>query len=296
MLKLSEDRVLITVAVTGSFATKETYPNAPLQPDEIAESTYACYNEGAAIVHLHARDKEGKPTISATVYSEIHQRIRAKCNIILQDTTGAGVVVIKDSPDSSPHVSRDQRIECLNADPRPEMASLNMGTMLRTLGPFAGVPWMNSREEIEYLAGRMKALGVKPEMEVYHPGMLRELRNLIDKDLLEKPYYVDLVFGMAYQGAIDANPRYLMLYLDLSLDDVLFNCLAIGPNQNPLTTMGMLFGGCIRVGLEDNLYYRKGEPATNQQLVARAVRIARELGKEPVSPEEARQVLGLKPI
>jgi len=216
--------------------------------------------------------------------------------MILQDTTGGGTVVLDESRDGGRQVDREQRIECLRADPPPEMASLNMGTMLRTLGPFAGVPWMNTREDVEHFAGRMKTLGIKPEMEVYHPGMLAELRNLIDKGLLEKPYYVDLIFGMSYQGAIAADARFIMAYRDVLPDDVLCNFLAVGRHQNPITTMGMLLGGCIRVGLEDNLYYRRGEPTDNARLVARAVRIARELGKEPVPPQEARKILGLKPI
>jgi 3-keto-5-aminohexanoate cleavage enzyme len=285
MIKLPQDKVIITVALTGAFLGKDSNPNIPTQPDEIAEAAYACYNEGATIIHMHARDKEGKPTGNREVFSEIHSKIRAKCNAILQDSTGGG-----------PNLTLEQRLECLDADPPPEMASLNPGSMLRTLGTLAGTVWTNTREDIEYFARRMKEKGVKPEVEIYHPGMFRELRNLIDKDLLEKPLYVDLIMGMAYQGALDASPRNLMLYIDMVPEDAVFNTLAVGPSQNRLTTMGMILGGCVRVGLEDNIYYRKGELATNQQLAARAVRLARELGKEPATPEEGRKILGLKPI
>ncbi len=296
MIKLPEDKVIITVAVTGGFGSKEKNPNLPVQPDEIADAAHACYNEGAAIVHIHARDKDGLPTTSADVFGEIHRKIRSRCNIIVQDSTGGGTVIRKGAAEGGSPVSRDQRIECLKADPPPEMASLNMGTLVRTMGPFTGVPWTNTREDIEYFAGRMKETGVKPEMEVYNPSMLRDVKNLVDKGLLEKPYYVNLIFGMAFQGAIDANPRWLMAYLDVLPDDVMCNFLGVGPYQNPITTMGMLLGGCIRVGLEDNLYYRKGELASNPQLVARAVRIARELNKKPATPDEAREILGLKPL
>lgn len=296
MILLPESKVVITVAVVGGFLGKVDNPNVPLQPDEIATSAYACFNEGAAIVHIHARDKEGKPTIDVNVFSEIHEKIRARCNLILQDTTGGGTVVIKDASAAKREVTRDQRLACLHATPPPEMASLNMGTLLRTMGSYAGIPWINPRGDLEYFAKCMKEQGVKPEMEVYHPGMFREVNNLINKGLLEKPYYIDLILGMAYQGAMDANPKILMFYLDLLPEDAIFNTLAIGPYQNPLTTMGMVVGGCVRVGLEDNHYYRKGELATNEQLVARAVRIARELNKEPATPDEARKILGLKPI
>jgi 3-keto-5-aminohexanoate cleavage enzyme len=285
MIKLPEDKVIITVALTGGFLGKEASLHIPIQPDEIAEAAYACYNEGATIIHMHARDKEGKPSGSVEVFSEIHSKIRTKCDVILQDSTGGG-----------PGLTRDQRLECLDANPPPEMASLNMGSMQRTIGSMAGTVWINTRDDIEYFARRMREKGVKPEIEIYQPGMFRELKNLIDKDLLEKPYYVDLILGMAYQGAFNPSPRNLMLYIDMVPEDAVFNTLSVGPSQNQLTTMGMLLGGCIRVGLEDNLYYRKGELATNQQLTARAVRLAREVGKEPATPEEGRKILGLKTV
>ena len=171
-----------------------------------------------------------------------------------------------------------------------------MGSMLRTVGSRAGTVWVNTRDDIEYYATRMRELGIKPEIEIYSPGFFTELKNLISKDLLEKPYYVDLILGMAYQGSFEASPRNLMYLYESLPEDALFNTLAVGRYQNPLTTMGMILGGCIRVGLEDNIYYKKGEFATNQQLVARAVRIARELHKEPAKPSEARSILGLKPL
>lgn len=282
MIKLPEDKVIITVAQTGALVTKAMNPNLPEQPDEIAESAYACYQEGAAICHIHARDKEGKTTGSKEVFQEIHDKIRAKCNIIIQDSTGGG-----------PNLTWEQRIECLQA--RPEMASLNMGTLMRVSGPYKGVPFTNLREDIEAYVTRMKDLGIKPEMEVYSHAMFREVNNLIQKGLVEKPYYINLVLGMMYQGAVDATPKVLYSMIDFLPEDAIFNVTPVGAAQLPLTTMGMILGGCIRVGMEDNIYYRKGELAkSNAQLVARAVRIARELNKEPATPDEARKILGLK--
>ncbi len=283
-MKLPEDKVIVTVAQTGALVSKAQNPNVPEQSDEIAESAYDCYNEGAAVVHIHARDKDGKTTGSAAVFKEIHQKIRAKCNVIIQDSTGGG-----------PNLTVEQRTECLEA--YPEMASLNMGTMMRTLGPYAGTPFANTRGDIEAFVTRMKEFGVKPEMEVYSLTMFREVNNLIRKGLVEKPYYVDLILGMAYQGALEGDPRYLPVYLQFLPPDTLFNSLGVGAAQTPVATMGMILGGCVRVGLEDNIYYYKGELAkSNAQLVARIVRIARDLGKEPAKPEEAREILGLKPL
>jgi 3-keto-5-aminohexanoate cleavage enzyme len=281
MIKLPEDKVIITAAQTGALVTKKMNPGLPEQPDEIVESAYACYQEGAAIVHIHARDKNGIPTGSKEVFQEIHDKIRAKCPIIVQDSTGGG-----------PNLTLEQRIECVQA--KPDMASLNMGSLMRISGQYKGISWSNMPEEIEHFVGEFRKLGVKPEMEVYSHGMFREIENVIKKGLVEKPYYINLVMGMMYQGAVEATPKYLQSLLDFLPEDAIFNVTPVGAAQLPLTTMAMILGGCIRVGMEDNIYYRKGELVkSNAQFVARAVRIARELNKEPATPDEARKILGL---
>ena len=281
MMKLPEDKVIITAAQTGALVTKKMNPGLPEQPDEIVESAYACYQEGAAIVHIHARDKNGIPTGSKEVFQEIHDKIRSKCPIIVQDSTGGG-----------PNLTLDQRIECIQA--KPDMASLNMGSLMRISGQYKGVSWSNMPEEIEHFVTQFRKLGVKPEMEVYSHGMFREIENVIKKGLVEKPYYINLVMGMMYQGAVEATPKYLQSLLDFLPEDAIFNVTPVGSAQLPLTTMAMILGGCIRVGMEDNIYYRKGELVKNNaQFVARAVRIARELNKEPATPDEARKILGL---
>jgi 3-keto-5-aminohexanoate cleavage enzyme len=280
---LPANKVIITVAQTGALVTKKMNPAVPEQPEEIAASAYDCYNEGAAIIHIHARDKEGVTTGSADIFRDIHERIRKRCNVILQDSTGGGA-----------NLSIEQRTECLEA--HPEMASLNMGTMVRTIGTAAGTVFMNTRAEIENFVKRMNQFGVKPEMECYNLAMVQEAELLIKKGLLEKPYCVDLILGMAYQGALQYHPSLFQAYLQHLPDDCIFNSLGVGPAQTSVATLGMIFGGAVRVGLEDNLYYAKGELAkSNAQLVARVIRIARELGKEPATPDEARNILGLKP-
>ena len=282
-ITLPDDRVIITVAQTGALVTKKMNPNLPEQPDEIAQSAHACYNEGAAICHIHGRDKQGQNTSDIEVFKAIHKAIRDKCNIIIQDSTGGG-----------PNLTQEERINCLYAG--PEMASLNMGSMMRISGQYAGVPWSNMPHEIETYVTRMKELGIKPEMEVYSHAMFRDVNDVITKGLIDKPYYVNIVLGMQYQGACDATPKTFLSMIDFLPEDTVFNCTAVGSAQLPLTAMAMLLGGCVRVGLEDNIYYAKGELATNSQLVARTVRIARELGKEPATPDEARQILGLKTL
>jgi 3-keto-5-aminohexanoate cleavage enzyme len=290
MAQLPEDKVFITVATTGGVAgTRERNPNVPEQPDEIAQAVYDCWNEGASILHIHARDKKGIPTGDPAVYSEIHSKIRSRgCDIIIQDTTGTG-----------PQVSKEDKIRCLEANPKPDMASLDMGTMVRNFGPYEGTFELIYGKTLEDWATKMKEAGVKPAMEVFNLAHLREVKDLIAKGLVKRPYFVDFVLGQPYHGGIEATPKNLMYFIDELPEpqDTLWGVLATGKNQVTLTTMGMILGGAIRVGFEDNLLYRKGEPAkSNAQLVARSVRIARELGKEPMTPNETRKILGLKPL
>jgi 3-keto-5-aminohexanoate cleavage enzyme len=280
---MPRDKVIITVAQTGAITSKKLNPNVPEQPDEIIASSVQCYNEGASIVHIHARDKKGENTSDPNIFRAIKAGIREKTDLIVAFSTGGG-----------PNLSQEQRIECLQAE--PEMASLNMGSLMRVSGNYAGVPWSNMPHEIEHYVTRMREKGVKPELEVYDLAMFQEVESVIEKGLVDAPYYVNIVLGMRYQGACEATPKILNTLVDYLPKDAIFNVTAVGGAQNSLTTMGMVLGGCIRVGLEDNIFYKKGELATNAQLVARAVRIARELGKEPATPEEARQIFGLKPL
>lgn len=274
-------KVIITCALTGGVQNKSANPNLPEQPEEIAQQAYECFNEGCAIAHIHARDKEGKPTGDSEVFKEIHNAIRSKCNMILQDSTGGG-----------PGLTFEQRLSCLDA--APEMASLNLGSMLRTIGSSAGTVWINPRSELERFAQEMLNRNIKAEMEIYHHGMLREMNNFISKGLVKKPYYVNFVMGMVYQGAVDATPANLISLIQLLPSDTIFNCCAVGAPQLQITTLSVLMGGHARVGMEDNIYLSKGVLAqSNAQLVSRSVRIIRELGYEIASPEEARETLGL---
>lgn len=278
------NKLIIIAALTGGIQRKSENPNLPEQPEEIAGAAYECYNEGASVVHIHARDPKGNPSGDPDIYSQILGLIRSKCNIVLGVTTGGGGNL----------TTEDDRISCINADPKPEIASLNMGTMMRTTGKYAGVVFSNPRSTIERFASEMLKRDVKPEMEVYNCSMFREVKNLIEKGLVKKPYYVNLVMNMPYQGAIEGTPKHLFYLSQFLPPETVYCVTAIGRVQLPLTTMAMVMGGMVRVGLEDNIYYRKGELAkSNAQMVARTVRIAREMEMEIASPEEAKKVLGL---
>lgn len=272
-------KVIITAAMTGGFHGKEANPNLPEQPDEIAESVYACYSEGAAIAHIHARDKNCKVTADVEIYREIKKRVRDKCNIILSFTTGGGA-----------GLSNEERIQSALAG--PDICSLNMGTLVRP----TGFVWLNPPNLLEEWATILRQRGIKPEMEVYSHSMLEDVENLITKGLVEKPYFINFVMGMKRQGALSATAKNLLSLIDFLPQDCVFNVTALGKMQLPLTTLGVLMGGNVRVGLEDNIYYSKDVLATNEQLVARSARIIRELGFEVATTHEARQILGLPPI
>lgn len=278
---IPKGKTIITAAQSGALTRKSLNPNLPEQPEEIAESAYACFNEGAAVCHIHARDQKGENTSEISVFQDIHERIKSKCNIIIQDSTGGG-----------PNLPQEQRINCLKA--HPEMASLNMGSLMRVSGPYKGIPWSNMPHEIDYFLDEMAKRGIKPEMEVYSHAMLSEVHRLVEEGLVKKPYYINIVLGMKYQGAEPATPETLFSIVQKLPPGSIFNSTGVGSMQTGIATLGMILGGCARVGLEDNIYYQKGELAqSNAQLVARVVRIARELGLEPATPDEARRYLGL---
>ncbi len=270
-------KVIITVALSGGLHGKEANPNLPEQPDEIAESAYACYKEGATIAHIHARDKSGKPTGDAEVFREIKKRVRDKCDIILSFSTGG-----------TPGFTPEERIQSAFAD--PEICSLNTGSLVR----HDGSVWVNTPSQLEKWATLLKERGIKPELEVYSHTMFEDVENLIKKDLVEKPYFINLVLGMKRQGALSATIKNLLSLIDYLPQECILNVTAIGRMQLHLITLGLLLGSNVRVGLEDNIYYSKGVLATNEQLVARSARIIKEFGFEVATSEEARKILGLQ--
>lgn len=274
------DKLIITAAVTGGFHGKEANPNLPTTPDEIAEAAYQCWQAGAAIVHLHARDETGKPTCDPRIYGEIVDKVRSRCNLVTQVSTGAG-----------PELSPEERLRAVEAG--AEMASLNMGTMVRTRFKENSF-FLNTRPQIEKYAQAMLDKKIKPEMEVYGHSMMVDVENLINKGLITKPYYINFVLGMSHQGGLPGEPKHLLSLIEYLPRDTIFNVSGIGPGQLPLTTLSMLLGGHCRVGLEDNIFYNKGVLASsNAQLVERTVRLAKELGREIASADEAREILGI---
>lgn len=252
----------------------------PEQPDEIVRQALECRKAGAAIVHVHARDEKGKNTMDLNIFRKVHDGIRNSSDLIVELSTGGG-----------PTLPMAERIGPLSL--KPEMASLNtFMIMLNTDGKEQ--PIIYSRAEIEATARRARDMGVRPNVAVLNFSCLEEAENLIEKGLLDPPYCLSVGLGMPAQGALKATPRTLFALIDRMPQGAIFSVSAHGLAQVSLTTLGMLLGGHVRVGLEDSVYYTPERLAkSNAELVARTVRLINELDFEVATPAEAREVLHL---
>ena len=288
-------KVIITVAQTGAFHGKEANPNIPLTPKEIADSAYDCYNAGAAIVHIHARDKEGLSTNDPKIYSEIGSGIRAKCNLVLQYST---------APANRAGTGAEDGMKLLY-DPelvKPEMCSLDCSLISTSwAGRTFVYEWF--RDFLLKYAGMMKDMGIKPELECFEPTSIEDVFNVLEPaGVLEDPISLSFVMGMdkISQGAISFSEKNLDFMISKLPTDrfVDFSTISIGAkNHVPGMAMTVLKGGGARVGMEDNIYYAPGRLLkSNAEMVERAVRIIHELGMEVATPDEAREILKLKKV
>ena len=274
-------KVIITAALTGAGHGKEANPNLPEQPEEIVEQALQCRDAGAAIVHVHARDKSGSNTMSLDIFRKIHEGIKSASDLIVELSTGGG-----------PTLPDEERIAPMLL--KPEMASLNTFMMIM---PVKGVetPFIYKRSEIEESARRARELGVKPAIAILNFTCLEEAENLIEKGLVDRPYVLDIGLNLPAQGTLRGSWRNLVALVERIPEGAVFNVAAGGEAELPLTTMAMLLGGNPRVGLEDSVYYAPGRLAkSNAELVARTARIARELNLEIATPDEARETLQLR--
>ncbi len=267
-------KLIITAALTGAEVTRKEQPNLPLTPNEIAEAAYECFQAGVSIIHVHARDKKGNPTQNYEVYKEIKKRIAEKCNVIFQPSTGGAV-----------WHTFEQRVQPLLLN--PEMSTLSTGTC-----NFGDDVFMNTPENIKKFAKEMLDRNIKPEIEVFEDGMIDTALNLVKKGLLKMPLHFDFVLGVP--GAMSGNVENLVFLTKHISSDCTWTVAGIGRYELPLATYAIAMGGHVRVGFEDNVYYKKGVLAqSNAHLVARIVRISKEIGREVATPDEARKILGI---
>ncbi|MFB6552490.1 MULTISPECIES: 3-keto-5-aminohexanoate cleavage protein [unclassified Streptomyces] len=299
-------KAIISCAVTGSAHTPSMSPHLPVTPEEIAEQSVAAVHAGAAIVHLHARNPAtGRPTADPNVFLQFLPRIKAETNAVVNITTGGSV-----------GMSIDERLAAARLA-RPELASLNMGSMNFGLHPAADVdrdwkhdweqPYLRSSESAIFantfaqIATTLEELGegagTRFEYECYDVGHLYNLAHMAERGLAKPPFLIQCIFGVL--GGIGADPdnlQHMVTVADrLFGDDYYLSAFAAGRHQIPFATQSALLGGHVRVGLEDSLYIGRGELATsNAQQVAKAAKLLTELGREIATPDEARTLLGLK--
>jgi len=288
--------IIICCALTGGIHGKEANPNMPETPEEQAAQAYEAYKAGASMIHLHVRNPNNWANCSgeAKQYRLVNALIRERCpDVVINNTTGGG-----------PGLTKEERI-CI-VDANPEVASLNMGpSMVRTVFKERKPPLLYPRPETSFVgcsgidfaeismyARRMKEKGIKPEMEVTHSGMYWAFEDLISQNLLDPPYIFQFVLG--FQSGFYPTPANLLSFVNELPANSVFEVLGVGHYQIPMTVMSIILGGHVRVGMEDNVYLKRGRLLkSNAEAVERIVRIARDMNREIATPKQAREMLGL---
>jgi uncharacterized protein (DUF849 family) len=271
------DNLIVKLAPTGMIPTKNDTPYVPITPQEIARDTYKAYKAGVSVVHVHARDEQGRPTHKKRYFEKIFCAIKKKCPDIVICATTSGRV--------TPQV--EHRSEVL--DLYPEMASLTVGSM-----NFPKYPSVNSPETIKTLAMMMRDRNILPELEIFEPGFINTARYLARKGLLKKPLHFNLLLGSL--GSIPADIKDLVYLVESLPSGSTWSATGIGRFQTQINVAAILMGGHVRIGIEDSIYYNypNKQLGTNVELVQRIVSIAKMLGREIATPDEARKILGLK--
>ena len=292
---MADRKVIVTIAPTGGMASKQQNPNLPTQPQEIADDVLRCYNEGASVVAVHARRPDGQATCNPEIYRAINGLIRDRCDIVINNSTGGGINgdMVRQGSNGYYEIMWDERLKGIEAG--AEMCTLDPTTIVAS---FEGreILMNTSPSRCRELAQAMKDKGIKPEWEVFSPThLLQDVTACLDAGLDEPPYFINFVLGAdrGFQGALPYSPKILQQMVELMPKGAIFNVSAIGSFQLNAGLQSLLLGGHVRVGLEDNLYYSRGKLATNVEQVVRIVRIMRDLGLEPATPDEAREIIGL---
>lgn len=272
---MNNDKFLFTVAPCIPPYMAKDLPGLDLSPQGVADEVVRACEAGANIVHLHVWDRAGQPTTDLEAFQETIRLIRSRCDIIIEGSTGG-------FNDLTPQ----ERSSALRAE--IEMASLNPGSVNYDQGVY-----INSPADIRYWSEEMHRRGIKPDIAIFEAGMIHNSLLLAEAGLIEPPYVFTFVLGQ--QGAMPASSKNLTFLTEsVPAGSLCFVARHSGCDIN-LNIMNLAMGGHARAGFEDSPYYRSGEPAkSNAQLVERLVRIAREMGREPATPDEARKMLGLK--
>ena len=281
--KALKNKTIITIAPTGAWPKKENNPAVPMTPEEIAEDVYACWKAGAAVAHLHMRDDEGNGTMSTEKFTETWDLIHSRypdCDIVLNLTTSGDL-----------HATDETRQAHLR-ELRPEMASYDCGSM----------NWLNSSlflnppAFLEELGATMQEYNVKPEIEAFDPGMIANAAYYVKKGVLKTPLHFQFCMGCAngIPGSVK-NLVFMKETMDQLCPGSTWSCFGVGHSAMEIMYAAIAMGGHIRVGMEDNVMFAKGQLAeSNVQFVERAKQAIELFGRQAATPDEARQILGLK--
>ncbi len=301
------DKFIVTAALTGAIHTPTMSPYLPITPDELVEEARRASEAGAAVVHVHARDPQtGQPSADSRLFGEILSKIKSRCNAVVCTTTGGGF-----------GMTVEQRVAVVKTY-SPELASLNAGSLNFALHPllekikefkydwepqYLGMSedfiFPNTFKTLKEFSQFFARENTKPEFEIYDVGMLNNLAFLLGRGEVKKPVYLQFVLGIL--GGIPATVNNLVFLYNSAReilgDAFVWSVCAAGREQFKMCNVAMLMGGFCRVGLEDNLYLERGRLAkSSAEQVEKIIRIAREHGLEPATPDEARQILKLKGI
>jgi len=279
-------KTIISAALTGVLTTRKQSPAIPYTAVEIAEEARRSVDAGASIVHIHARQDDGRPAWDVASFRRIDEEVRRRCpDVIVNYSTGAG------------GLSREERIGHISAL-GPDMAALNMGSMnyaiysAKARAFYHDHVFANSFGDIRFFLETMNAAGVRPELECFDTGHINNAQPLIDLGILRPPYQFSLIMGVL--GGIPASVKNLVQQADALPSGALWQVIGVGLKQWPLVAAAIGMGGNIRVGVEDNLYLAAGELArSNGELVAKAAALVRAIGGEVASIAEARELLQL---
>ena len=271
------DKLIITVAGVGAETTKEAQPALPVSAEEIGIDAARCREAGAGMYHLHVRRADGSPTQDKEVFAAAVAEIRKRTDIIVQTSTGGAM-----------GMTADERLQPLELD--PEMASLTTGT-----ANFGDDVFFNDTALMTEFYQRMQKKGVRPEFEIFEAGQMDNAVKLIKKFGPAGPLmHWDFVLGVP--GSMSGEPRNLMFLVDRVPTGSTWTCTGIGRWHMPITMTALALGGNVRLGFEDNVFYHRGVLAEgNAALVGRVARLAKEWGRETATPDEARQILKLRP-
>ncbi|MEM7664009.1 MAG: 3-keto-5-aminohexanoate cleavage protein [Pseudomonadota bacterium] len=290
-------KVIVTCAVTGNAPFNPNHPAFPVTPKEIADSCIEAADAGAAIAHIHVRDPEtGEGSRDPKLFKEVVDRIRDRNDDLLINLTGGlGGLFVPDPEDESragpgsDMASLDERMEHLELC-RPDIASLDINTSNQIEGDFEFV-YLNTTRTLRAMARRYREAGIKPELEVFSAGDIEFGKSLLSAGLLDGPSFFQFVLGVRWQAP--ATSQGILYYRDLLPDGAVWGALGIGREEMPVAAQTAILGGNVRVGLEDNLYARKGVFATNGDLVRQVISVIENMGYETASSTDARQILGL---